>query len=97
VAKALVSLGVKVALVARTKGKLEEAARCWGEVAAYKKEKDPDLHGWGMLGDKRQRDQTHTGEVAANDVWHLDSTQQFQLSVCSGRTTFRCFQTLETV
>lgn len=30
--------------------------------------------------DRRQKDQTHTGELALNDVWHLDSTQQLQLS-----------------
>lgn len=30
--------------------------------------------------DRRQRDQTHTGEFAANDVWKLDNTQQLHLS-----------------
>ncbi len=30
--------------------------------------------------DPRQRDQTHTGEFALNDVWHIDSTGQLQLS-----------------
>ena len=30
--------------------------------------------------DKRQRDQTHTGELALNDIWHIDQTQQLQLS-----------------
>ncbi len=30
--------------------------------------------------DRRQRDQTHTGELALNDVWKPDSTQQLQLS-----------------
>jgi hypothetical protein len=30
--------------------------------------------------DARQKDQTHTGLVALNDVWHLTSSQQLQLS-----------------
>ena len=30
--------------------------------------------------DPRQRDQTHTGEIAANDIWKLSHTQQLQIS-----------------
>jgi hypothetical protein len=30
--------------------------------------------------DPRQKDQTHTAELVLNDVWHLSSSQQFQLS-----------------
>ena len=30
--------------------------------------------------DPRQRDQTHTGELAGNDIWKLSSGQQLQLS-----------------
>jgi hypothetical protein len=30
--------------------------------------------------DPRQRDQTHTGEVALNDIWHLNSSSELQLS-----------------
>jgi hypothetical protein len=30
--------------------------------------------------DERQKDQTHTAELALNDIWHIDSTQQFHLS-----------------
>lgn len=30
--------------------------------------------------DNRQRDQTHTGLIAANDVWHLDRSTELQLS-----------------
>lgn len=30
--------------------------------------------------DSRQKDQTHTGEVAVNDIWKLSATQQLQLS-----------------
>jgi hypothetical protein len=30
--------------------------------------------------DPRQRDQTHTGEVAVNDVWHLGQRSELQLS-----------------
>jgi hypothetical protein len=30
--------------------------------------------------DKRQKDQTHTAELAFNDVWHITPTQQLQLS-----------------
>jgi hypothetical protein len=30
--------------------------------------------------DKRQKDETHTAELALNDIWHIDSTQQLQLS-----------------
>ncbi len=30
--------------------------------------------------DPRQKDQTHTGELALNDNWHVDSTQQLQFS-----------------
>ena len=30
--------------------------------------------------DKRQRDQTHTGELALNDLWHVDDRQQLQFS-----------------
>lgn len=30
--------------------------------------------------DPRQKDQTHTGLIAANDVWHLTAKQQFLLS-----------------
>ncbi len=37
----------------------------------------PDLHD---TIDPRQKDQTHTGLVALNDVWHLTTSQQLQLS-----------------
>ena len=37
----------------------------------------PNLHD---TIDPRQRDQTHTGEVALNDVWHLTPTSDLQLS-----------------
>lgn len=30
--------------------------------------------------DRRQRDQTHTGEIALNDVWHLTPASELQLS-----------------
>ena len=39
-----------------------------------------DVSGLHDTIDRRQRDQTHTGEMALNDVWHLDSSQQLQLS-----------------
>ncbi len=40
------------------------------------------LHTTGLNDtiDRRQRDQTHTGEFALNDVWKPDRTQQLQLS-----------------
>ncbi|HEY3838283.1 MAG TPA: TonB-dependent receptor [Bryobacteraceae bacterium] len=37
----------------------------------------PNLHD---TIDPRQRDQTHTGEVALNDTWHLDPRSELQLS-----------------
>ncbi len=37
-------------------GRLDDAARRWGDLMMYKKEKDADLRGWGLLGEKRQRD-----------------------------------------
>ena len=37
----------------------------------------PDLHD---TIDPRQKDQTHTGLLALNDVWHLTNSQQLQLS-----------------
>jgi len=37
----------------------------------------PDLHD---TIDPRQRDQTHTGELALNDVWHLGERSELQLS-----------------
>ena len=37
----------------------------------------PNLHD---TIDSRQRDQTHTGEIALNDVWHVSSTSELQLS-----------------
>ncbi len=37
----------------------------------------PNLHN---TIDPRQRDQTHTGEMVLNDVWHLTSTSELQLS-----------------
>jgi hypothetical protein len=37
----------------------------------------PNLHD---TIDPRQRDQTHTGEMALNDVWHLTPTSDLQLS-----------------
>jgi len=37
----------------------------------------PDLHD---TIDPRQRDQTHTGEIALNDVWHLTPASDLQLS-----------------
>ncbi len=37
----------------------------------------PNLHD---TIDSRQKDQTHTGEIALNDSWKLSSTQHFQLS-----------------
>jgi hypothetical protein len=37
----------------------------------------PNLHD---TIDPRQRDQTHTGEIALNDVWHVSSTSELQLS-----------------
>ncbi len=37
----------------------------------------PDLHD---TIDPRQRDQTHTGEVAFNDVWHVSNNSELQLS-----------------
>ncbi len=42
----------------------------------------PDLHGSDLHDtiDPRQRDQTHTGEVALNDVWHLSERSELQLS-----------------
>jgi hypothetical protein len=30
--------------------------------------------------DRRQRDQTHTGEIAFNDVWHLTPASELQFS-----------------
>ena len=37
----------------------------------------PNLHD---TIDPRQRDQTHTGEIALNDVWHLTQASELQLS-----------------
>ena len=37
----------------------------------------PNLHG---TVDPRQKDQTHTGAIALNDVWHLTPDSQLQLS-----------------
>lgn len=37
----------------------------------------PNLHD---TIDPRQRDQTHTGEIAVNDVWHLAPSSELQLS-----------------
>jgi hypothetical protein len=37
----------------------------------------PNLHD---TIDQRQRDQTHTGEIALNDVWHLTPTSDLQVS-----------------
>jgi hypothetical protein len=37
----------------------------------------PNLHD---TIDPRQRDQTHTGELALNDIWHLNSSSDLQLS-----------------
>lgn len=37
----------------------------------------PNLHD---TIDPRQRDQTHTGEIAANDVWHASPSSELQLS-----------------
>jgi hypothetical protein len=37
----------------------------------------PNLHD---TIDRRQRDQTHTGEIAVNDVWHLTPASELQLS-----------------
>jgi hypothetical protein len=37
----------------------------------------PNLHD---TIDPRQRDQTHTGEIALNDVWHLNPASELQLS-----------------
>jgi hypothetical protein len=37
----------------------------------------PNLHD---TIDPRQKDQTHTGLITANDVWHLTATQEFLLS-----------------
>ena len=37
----------------------------------------PNLHD---TIDRRQRDQTHTGEIAVNDVWHLAPDSELQLS-----------------
>lgn len=45
--------------------------------------KDPNKTGFPDLGDTidpRQRDVTHTVLVALNDVWHLNSAQELQLS-----------------
>ena len=45
----------------------------------------PGLVPLGVAGlrdtiDPRQKDQTHTGELAVNDVWHLTPTSELQLS-----------------
>jgi hypothetical protein len=37
----------------------------------------PNLHD---TIDSRQRDQTHTGEIALNDIWHLPQTSELELS-----------------
>jgi hypothetical protein len=39
-----------------------------------------DVPGLHDTIDPRQRDQTHTGEVALNDVWHLNASSDLQLS-----------------
>ena len=41
---------------------------------------DPSFPNFGDTIDPRQKDQTHTTVVAANDVWQLSSNQQLQLS-----------------
>jgi hypothetical protein len=51
----------------------------------YGSSRIPGLVPLGVSGlhdtiDSRQRDQTHTGEVAANDVWRLSSASELQLS-----------------
>jgi carboxypeptidase family protein len=39
-----------------------------------------DVAGLNDTIDPRQRDQTHTGEIAANDIWHLDTSSEIHLS-----------------
>jgi hypothetical protein len=39
-----------------------------------------DVPGLNDTIDPRQRDQTHTGEAALNDVWHLNTSAEVQLS-----------------
>jgi hypothetical protein len=39
-----------------------------------------DVAGLGDTIDPRQKDQTHTGELAVNDVWHLTPASELQLS-----------------
>ncbi len=39
-----------------------------------------DVPGLHDTIDRRQKDQTHTGEIAVNDLWRLSSRQQLQLS-----------------
>jgi hypothetical protein len=41
---------------------------------------DPDVVNYGDTIDPRQKDQTHTALAAANDVWRLSASQQFQIS-----------------
>ncbi len=54
-------------------------------IAYYGQSMIPGLVPLGVPGlhdtiDPRQRDQTHTGEIALNDVWHLTSSSELQLS-----------------
>jgi hypothetical protein len=54
-------------------------------IGYYGQSKTPGLVPLGVPNlhdtiDSRQRDQTHTGELALNDVWHLTSTSELQLS-----------------
>jgi hypothetical protein len=39
-----------------------------------------DVEGLNDTIDPRQRDRTHTGEIAANDIWRLDSSSEIHLS-----------------
>jgi hypothetical protein len=41
---------------------------------------DADFPNYGDTIDPRQKDQTHTGLIALNDVWQLSSSQQLHLS-----------------
>jgi hypothetical protein len=54
-------------------------------IGYYGESKIPGLVPIGIPGlhdtiDSRQRDQTHTGEIALNDTWHLRSDSELQLS-----------------
>jgi len=41
---------------------------------------DANFHNYGDTIDPRQKDQTHTALIAANDVWQISGSQQLQLS-----------------